>query len=437
RSRPARISRTRPASASVLRCLVIAWRVTCAPALRRVMDSGPPAQRRATRSNRVLSPRAANTRTELRRVSGSPRSDPVPCSAPAWVFNLRVLTDISLDVAHLYCPAFRVASVGRFAALDGDFVEARLRDLQQCTVRPLLELECHQRGRLPGVILVGIDGMRVPAPGEHSAVGIQPFDGYGPHEVLVAWMLYGSGDLFTGGELLPGELYPEPLAKFPCVRQGAPHALTRGFDENFFLDAISAVRVHMQPPGCILVRYGMKCNSMVALSPSVVPPEVHAFVKVRHQLGVAVEHQRGPALGEKSSPDVALGCLAPARVVHLRIHVGVEAIFLRSGEIPGRARLALGEVDFGDGLDRLETILPGDDQPLRRPVLVGKSPAIKPNDEQGQRVHGLVDAQALDIRPLENRCTLARHALRIVERGEFDVLGFRSGLEALQQGAQL
>src|SRR5207302_1288943 len=117
---------------------------------RRVMDRGPPAQRRATNPNRVWSPRAANTSTELRRASVS-------------VLVLRVLADISLDVAHLYRPAFRVTAVGRLAALDRDFVEPRFRDLQQCPAGTVFELECHERGGLLGVILVGIDGMRVPA----------------------------------------------------------------------------------------------------------------------------------------------------------------------------------------------------------------------------------------------------------------------------------
>lgn len=61
RWRPSRLLRTSPACASACRCLVIAWRETFAPSVRRTIGWGPLAHSRATRFNRVSSPSAANT----------------------------------------------------------------------------------------------------------------------------------------------------------------------------------------------------------------------------------------------------------------------------------------------------------------------------------------------------------------------------------------
>src|SRR6267143_857034 len=60
RSRPRLTSRTNPALASTVRCLVIAWRVTVEPAVSRVIDRGPCEQSRATIASRFSSPSAAN-----------------------------------------------------------------------------------------------------------------------------------------------------------------------------------------------------------------------------------------------------------------------------------------------------------------------------------------------------------------------------------------
>src|SRR5207247_8981370 len=50
-------------------CRVIAWRVTPVPALKRVIESGPSAERRCRRPSRVGSARAANTGTASRSLS--------------------------------------------------------------------------------------------------------------------------------------------------------------------------------------------------------------------------------------------------------------------------------------------------------------------------------------------------------------------------------
>src|SRR5665213_2837177 len=69
---------------SAVRCLLTAWRVTLAPSLRRAIDSGPSAPRRATRPRRVGSPSAANT--------GAARAG----AGPAVLAR-----DMALDVLHL------------------------------------------------------------------------------------------------------------------------------------------------------------------------------------------------------------------------------------------------------------------------------------------------------------------------------------------------
>src|SRR5262249_33807993 len=71
-SRPCLELRTRPAFSINRRCLVMAWRVTCEPSVRFVMDSGPAPQRRATSRKRVSSPKAANIGADVgfRRTRG-------------------------------------------------------------------------------------------------------------------------------------------------------------------------------------------------------------------------------------------------------------------------------------------------------------------------------------------------------------------------------
>src|ERR1700720_2307332 len=53
----------------------------------------------------------------------------------------------------------------------------------------------------------------------------------------------------------------------------------------------------------------------------VIFPQVHSAVETRHLIRVAVEHLRRRVFEESRQPDF-LG-LAPARMIHLGIHVGV------------------------------------------------------------------------------------------------------------------
>src|SRR5262245_18621238 len=65
-------------------------------------------------------------------------------------------------------------------------------------------------------------------------------------------------------------------------------------------------------------------------------PQIHPRVERRHLIGVAVERER---LAAAELADPALGGLTPARMVHGRVHVGIEAVLLRRLAAPGRLGL--------------------------------------------------------------------------------------------------
>src|SRR5260370_29097460 len=140
--------------------------------------------------------------------------------------------------------------------------------------------------------------------------------------------------------------------------------------------------------------------------------EVHASVALRYVVGVSIEGKR-LALGELTQPSLA--ALAPAGMIHGRIHVGVKTVLRRIGNIPGGRRLFLHELDLDDGLDAFEAVLPGHDEPDRRPVLIGQRLAIHAEAEQRQRMHGLVHAQSFDVGKRDTGLTGAEHYLSVVD----------------------
>src|SRR5688572_1200125 len=89
---------------------------------------------------------------------------------------------------------------------------------------------------------------------------------------------------------------------------------------------------------------------------SEVPAEVHSRVERGDLVSVAVEHQR---LTLEELADAAFASLAPSRVIDLRVHVGVEAVLVGSGDAPGSLGLVFPEADLDDRLAALEAILPG------------------------------------------------------------------------------
>src|SRR5580658_6994914 len=69
-------------------------------------------------------------------------------------------------------------------------------------------------------------------------------------------------------------------------------------------------------------RVGLTAHRRSAPESSEILLQVHALVHIRHLIAVAVEHQRVPLKEFANTP--LLG-LAPARMVNIRIHVGVKA----------------------------------------------------------------------------------------------------------------
>ncbi|EAU65733.1 conserved hypothetical protein [Stigmatella aurantiaca DW4/3-1] len=163
---------------------------------------------------------------------------------------------------------------------------------------------------------------------------------------------------------------------------------------------------------------------------SVVLAQVHARIEGGDLLRVAVEGQRGTAA---ELPNAPLGGLAPARVIHRRVHVRVEAVLVGRREVPRGGRLTLGERDADDGFDALEAVLPRHHQPQGRAVLGRQRLAIEPRGQQGERVDRLVQAQPFHIGPVQHAALLTGHLLRVLQGGEGHVLRTARGLHALDQ----
>ena len=55
-------------------------------------------------------------------------------------------------------------------------------------------------------------------------------------------------------------------------------------------------------------------------------PQIHAAIQRRHLIGIAVEQQRRLAFDVENAAgaDEALGGLRPARMIDVRVHVGVK-----------------------------------------------------------------------------------------------------------------
>src|SRR5262249_21951340 len=154
-SRPRCARRTRPASSITRRCLAIAWRLMSKLLVSFTIDVGPSSLKRATRPNRVSSPRAKNTAADA------------TIRAPAAALR-RLPGKILLDERHLLRPATLVRRERLGAPLERDAVEAGFGDGQQDAARLVLQCELDQRRRLPRVVDAGLDGEWMPAKREES-----------------------------------------------------------------------------------------------------------------------------------------------------------------------------------------------------------------------------------------------------------------------------
>src|SRR2546427_382909 len=233
RSRPRRAWRTSPTSPSAWRWRVIACRVTPVPSLRRVIDSGPPADRRPSRRSRVASPNAANSGAAL------------------------PLLDILRELLDLPRPAVVVHTERLSATGERDAIEPGLDNRERGAAVCVLELELDQRRGLGRVVHGGVDGVGVPAIRE-VPFRIDALDQHFKHHVLVARYDQPAPHRLALGERA-FEFYPEPGAKLCRVREGAPHAGAWGAEHHPFLDAIGALRV--------CGRFGVDCHGLIPPQP--------------------------------------------------------------------------------------------------------------------------------------------------------------------------
>src|SRR5215210_6257706 len=73
--------------------------------------------------------------------------------------------------------------------------------------------------------------------------------------------------------------------------------------------------------------------------------QVQVAVQAGYGVGVPIEGERLPP---PEVADAALAGLAPARMVHLGVHVRVEAVLARGRQRPGRLRLGVREAQLHD-----------------------------------------------------------------------------------------
>src|SRR6476659_2884824 len=105
------------------------------------------------------------------------------------------------------------------------------------------------------------------------------------------------------------------------------------------------------------------------LRPSVLLLQVHPAVHARDLVSVAIEHQRW-SFEEFAKP--AFSGLAPAWMIHIGIHVGIEAVFRRRGKSPAVVRRLISAPDAHDGSRALEAILPRQNDTQRSTILIGQ-----------------------------------------------------------------
>src|SRR5579871_3861490 len=122
--------------------------------------------------------------------------------------------------------------------------------------------------------------------------------------------------------------------------------------------------------------------SSAASASLIIFDQVHALIKARYLVAVAVEHQ---SVAPAEFPEAPFLGLAPARVRPVGVDVGIKTVLIGSVLVPRGGRLAADELDFHNRFDALKAIFPGDHQTHRRTVLRGQGRPVHPDAEQGQR----------------------------------------------------
>src|SRR5438552_19123620 len=89
---------------------------------------------------------------------------------------------------------------------------------------------------------------------------------------------------------------------------------------------------------------------------------------------------------------------------------------------PCRGWLLGDETDLYNLLDAFETVLPRHHQSNRSAVLGRQGLAIESGGQNRQRMHGFIETQPFDIRPIKHASDLVGHATRIEKRLKRDEL---------------
>ena len=168
-------------------------------------------------------------------------------------------------------------------------------------------------------------------------------------------------------------------------------------------------------------------------SASVIFLQVHAGVEAGDLVLITVEHE-GVALEDFA--EAAFFGLAPARMIDVGIHVGIEAVLVRVGEIPGCGRFFSDKFDFDDGLDALETVLPRNDHANGRAVLIGKCVAVHADAEERKRIHGFIEAKTFDVGEGDAAVFGFGHLAGIIGGFKRDVFCFFCGLDEIDDRAE-
>src|SRR6185295_10839897 len=140
---------------------------------------------------------------------------------------------------------------------------------------------------------------------------------------------------------------------------------------------------------------------------------VQTLVEIGDVFAVTVVQERRPALAGAND---FFARLAPARMRHLRIDVGPEAIFRWLQRFPHAPWTLVGEIETYDRLDRLESVFPRQSEPQGRAVLPRKRVSIGAGDEESEFVRGFRHRHAFHIGPRIPRLPLTGRHLRIQER---------------------
>src|SRR6267142_974761 len=176
---------------------------------------------------------------------------------------LRPFRDMTFNVLHLLCPSSIIHAKCVQPAVGWDFLEAGLGEQKQCAGRRLFQPEFDERGRLPGVVYFGIDGIGVPGEGKEPLRLYLLYHSL-PFDLLVTRI----GNVTTrdlAGNERTIQFHAKPLAEFIVIGQRSPHSRNRRLEFDTLLNTVIHVK---QPPGCILPPPAIKGNRFVAFAQS-------------------------------------------------------------------------------------------------------------------------------------------------------------------------